>query len=61
MIAGQLEQLTKGRSVNVDEWVRILLICKYMGWDYETYNRQPLPFIQAAEYLNEAEAKQQKK
>jgi hypothetical protein len=36
----------------------ILLTCKYMGWDYETYMRQPIEFLHTISLFRKLEAEE---
>jgi hypothetical protein len=37
------------------------IICKQYGWDWETYNRQPIAFLESVLALQKAEAEEAKR
>ena len=41
--------------------VGVALTCKYMGWDWETYQKQPLDFIWIINTIRMEEAKEQER
>lgn len=45
-----------GKWTNCDYEVSVALTCKYMGWDWETYCRQPRFFIEIVDMLRKEEA-----
>lgn len=47
-----------GNKVRADDLVSIILTCKYMGWDLQTYNSQPLYFIQAIDIMRRIEGEE---
>jgi len=48
--------MVAGVGTKVDWEVSVLMDCKYMGWDYETYMKQPLDFIWMVGALRREEA-----
>jgi len=42
--------------VKADYLINIVLTCKYMGWDWATYHRQPKDFIEVVNILRFEEA-----
>jgi hypothetical protein len=47
-----------GNKTEADEMVSIALTCKYMGWDWHTYQHQPFYFIQVINMLRQLEAEE---
>lgn len=45
----------------VDHLVNVVLTCKYMGWDWETYHKQPREFIEVINILRFEEAREIKR
>lgn len=54
----QIANLVAGKKTVSDELVSMALTCKYMGWDFDTYNSQPLSFIQVINLLRQLEAEE---
>ena len=50
-----------GRRTGVDDLLRVFSVCKYMGWDWETYHRQPIPFLQTIVIYQKEEAEESEK
>jgi hypothetical protein len=57
-IEQQIANLVAGIPTKSDEDVSIALTCKYMGWNYETYQRQPVNFIRTVNLLRQLEVEE---
>lgn len=53
-----MANIVAGRSTKTDEMVSMLLTCKYMGWDWHTYQRQPREFIYLIDTFRKVEAEE---
>jgi hypothetical protein len=60
-IETQIATLVAGIPTKSDEIVSIALTCKYMGWDWNTYKRQPMSFVKTIDLLRRLEIEETKR